>query len=128
LVASPPGRPSERQTILADAAIFDPDRHAALIARHLAEHLQNRASGDGDRVSKRINWLTQHCLVELAQSNDEERAILYVDHGDGRLWERTTDHFDILKGRGAPKLTCVTDDYAKNRFGWVDPGSAARQA
>ncbi len=70
-----------------------------------------------DPVCERIEWLISNHLVQLgadASGWDE----LYRDPNDGRLWELTWPQSE-MHGGGPPRLTCLTFDAARRKYGAV---------
>lgn len=73
-----------------------------------------------DPLCQRIQRLVECHLVELAvvQSGSET---LYRDPNDGRLWELSWPQFS-LPGGGPPRLTHVTADAARLKYGAAADG------
>jgi hypothetical protein len=70
-----------------------------------------------DPVCGRIEWLISNHLVQLgADSSGWDE--LYRDPHDGRLWELTWPQSE-MHGGGPPRLTCLTIDAARGKYGAV---------
>lgn len=70
-----------------------------------------------DATCRRIEWLISNHLVQLgsdASGWDE----LYRDPDDGRLWELTWPQSE-MHGGGPPRLSCLTADEARGKYGPV---------
>ena len=67
-----------------------------------------------DDVSKRIEYLTQSVLTEMA-SSDDGWDTLYVDPSDGRFWELIYPESDS-HGGGAPTLNNLSSSEAKHKY------------
>ncbi len=70
-----------------------------------------------DAACRRIEWLIINQLVQLgsdASGWDE----LYRDPDDGRLWELTWPQSE-MHGGGPPRLSCLTADAARGKYGPV---------
>lgn len=68
-----------------------------------------------DPACARIEWLIANQLVLLgadASGWDE----LYRDPDDGRLWELTWPQSE-MQGGGPPRLTCITIEAARSKYG-----------
>ncbi len=70
-----------------------------------------------DPIATRIQWLIGEHLLHLgtdASGWDE----LYRDPEDGRLWELTLPQSE-MHGGGPPRLTCLSIDEARRKYGAV---------
>ncbi len=69
-----------------------------------------------DEACERINWLTQHCLQYVAQSEKSGGwETLFRDPQDGRLWERTFPSGE-MHGGGPPKLAVISLSEASMKY------------
>ncbi|WP_422241894.1 Imm27 family immunity protein [Dokdonella sp.] len=68
-----------------------------------------------DSTSIRIDRLTKECLHKLA-TDASGWDLLYEDPEDGRLWELTYPNSDV-EGGGPPRLTCITKESAREKYG-----------
>ena len=68
-----------------------------------------------DDVSKRIEALIRNYLKEL-KSSDSGWDVLYVDPLDKRYWELTYPDSGT-NGAGAPKLSVLTAEQVKSKYG-----------
>jgi len=66
----------------------------------------------GDEVSRRIEWLVDSRLDQLATTGWET---LYRDPRDGRLWERTYPKSE-MHGGGPPELRALSPEDASPRY------------
>ena len=73
-----------------------------------------------DATCKRIEWLIANHLVQLG-ADASGWSELYRDPEDGRLWELTWPQAEI-HGGGPPRLTFITADVARSRYGAVVDG------
>lgn len=73
-----------------------------------------------DPVCQRIQRLIETHLVELAVVRSGSET-LYRDPNDGRLWELSWPQFS-LPGGGPPRLTHVTADAARLKYGFAADG------
>ena len=69
----------------------------------------------GDPVCERIEWLISNHLVQLG-ADSSGWSELYRDPDDGRLWELTWPQSE-MHGGGPPRLTCLTIDAARGKYG-----------
>jgi hypothetical protein len=72
----------------------------------------------GDSTCRRIAWLVEHQLREVAVCSDPNIGAwetLYIDPGDGRFWVKTYP-WGALQGGGTPRLTHLSDSEAAMRF------------
>ena len=67
-----------------------------------------------DDVSKRIEYLTQNVLKEVA-SSDDGWDLLYRDVDDSRYWELIHPDNDS-HGAGAPTLKCLSHQEAEQKY------------
>ncbi|MCH9692102.1 MAG: hypothetical protein K0U59_08600 [Gammaproteobacteria bacterium] len=67
-----------------------------------------------DDVSKRIEYLTQNVLKEVA-SSDDGWELLYRDIDDSRYWELIHPDNDS-HGAGAPTLKCLSQQEAEKKY------------
>jgi len=70
-----------------------------------------------DPTCNRIEWLISEHLVRLA-SDFSGWVELYRDPDDGRLWELTWPQSE-LHGGGPPRLSCLTIEAARNKYGAI---------
>jgi len=79
--------------------------------------LTKREKVVADPICQRIEWLISQHLVQLgADSSGWDE--LYRDPDDGRLWELTWPQSE-MHGGGPPRLTCLTIDAARGKYGAV---------
>jgi hypothetical protein len=70
---------------------------------------------EADSTARRIEFLIKDLLHQLA--NDASGwDVLYRDPNDGRLWELTYPKSG-WQGGGPPRLTCITADAAREKYG-----------
>ncbi len=67
-----------------------------------------------DETAQRIEELISTSLTKIAISEDGWE-VLYADEQDGRKWELTYPHKE-WHGGGPPMLTCVSEDYSKEKY------------
>jgi hypothetical protein len=70
---------------------------------------------DGDDTCKRIEELIA-CPLQQVGSTDAGWTKLFIDKADGRYWELTYPNSD-WHGGGPPMLTCVTEEFARSKYG-----------
>jgi hypothetical protein len=70
---------------------------------------------EADENCSRIRKLTQSHLHEVAR-DESGWDLLYVDPSDGRYWELTYPD-SHLHGGGPPKLTCISREHARSKYG-----------
>jgi len=79
--------------------------------------LMKREKVVADPIYQRIEWLISQHLVQLgADSSGWDE--LYRDPSDDRLWELTWPQSE-MHGGGPPRLTCLTIDSARRKYGAV---------
>lgn len=74
---------------------------------------------EGDAVCARIQWLITERLEPLATSPTGPES-WFRDRRDGRLWELTYP-WGHLPGGGPPRLTRITPEVARARYGIARP-------
>lgn len=67
-----------------------------------------------DAVTRRIEFLIENELVEIARS-DDGWSVLYKDNSDGRYWELSFPESGS-HGGGPPTLTNLSFDESKAKF------------
>jgi len=72
---------------------------------------------NGDATCARINHLISEVLKELGR-DASGWDVLYVDPNDGRYWELTYPK-SHMHGGGPPRLTCLSLEQAKVKYGDV---------
>ena len=83
-----------------------------LTGRWLFDGRMNR----GDFVCERIEWLTRHELLRVANSLQwGDWEVLYVDPSDGRYWELTYPQGE-LQGGGPPQLQELSAADARSKY------------
>ncbi len=70
---------------------------------------------EADENCRRIEKLTQEYLHEIARDTSGS-DVLFLDPSDGRYWELVYEDSG-LHGGGAPKLTCLPHEEAKEKYG-----------
>jgi|APLak6261658528_1056013.scaffolds.fasta_scaffold18515_2 hypothetical protein len=70
-----------------------------------------------DPACERIEWLISNHLVQLT-ADPSGWDELYRDPEDGRLWELAWPQSE-MHGGGPPRLTCLTIDAARSKYGAV---------
>jgi len=70
-----------------------------------------------DSTCNRIEWLISEHLVRIA-SDFSGWDELYRDPDDDRLWELTWPQ-SKLHGGGPPRLTCLTNQAARDKYGAI---------
>ena len=80
----------------------------------IGEWLFNGDKVEGDENCKRINWLTQNFLTEVAVDG-ETWSILYQDQEDGRFWEMTYPK-SHMHGGGPPSLNCIPVEEVEKKY------------
>jgi Immunity protein 27 len=68
-----------------------------------------------DTICRRIDQLIARELVEVSRL-PSGWAVLYRDPQDARLWELTYSQGE-LHGGGPPRLTCIPEQEARERYG-----------
>lgn len=71
----------------------------------------------GDPTCERIEWLIANHLVQLG-TDSSGWDDLYRDPDDGRLWELTLPQSE-MHGGGPPRLTCISVDAARAKYGAI---------
>lgn len=72
---------------------------------------------EADENCRRIENLTQRHLLEIARDKSGW-DILYIDPGDGRIWDPTYPDSES-HGGGPPQLACLSRDQATKKYGNV---------
>ncbi|MBM2854655.1 MAG: hypothetical protein HW417_1583 [Steroidobacteraceae bacterium] len=83
----------------------------------LGAWLEKRDRIVADPTCKRIEWLIASHLVQLG-ADSSGWGELYRDPDDGRLWELTWPQSE-MHGGGPPRLTCVSVDAARAKYGAI---------
>ena len=92
-------------------------RLAASETHFLGAWLEKRDRIVADPNCKRIEWLIANHLVQLG-ADSSGWSELYRDPDDGRLWELTWPQSE-MHGGGPPRLTCVSVDAARAKYGAI---------
>jgi hypothetical protein len=71
----------------------------------------------GDEACDRIEYLTEKVLKEIGR-DATGWDVLYQDPNDGRYWELTYPK-SHMHGGGPPRLTCISAEQAKAKYGDV---------
>ena len=74
----------------------------------------------GDAICERIEWLISDHLVQLGSDSSGWNE-LYRDPDDNRLWELTWPQSE-MHGGGPPRLTCLSLEQARAKYGDVVDG------
>ena len=77
--------------------------------------IQPDRSISADATELRIEWLTKHYLKQIAIDGSGWET-LYMDPGDGRLWEQTYPQSE-MNGGGPRRLHVITADAATKKYG-----------
>ena len=67
-----------------------------------------------DRISDRIQWLTESVLREVSVDGDKWTA-LYQDPQDGRYWELSYP-LGHMQGGGPPVLQVISESEARKKY------------
>jgi hypothetical protein len=85
----------------------------------VGEWIPERGTVHADDICRRIEWLVREVLEEVAVSPQWGAwETLFRDPSDGRYWERTYPKGE-MHGGGPPRLTCISAEQAKAKYGDV---------